>query len=191
MGENGKTVFLTVFRIILGAYCANTPFSTFELSRYDGSKISNDVAALAGKRLVTASEVKENAQLNEGRMKAMTGEDEITARFLHREYFTFNPAFKVWLSVNHKPRVTDTTYSFWRRIRVIPFERKFTGAERDNNLVAKLREERAGILNWAIQGCLKWQEDGLEPPEQVTSATDEYRNEMDIEIGRASCRERV
>ncbi len=110
----------------------------------------------------------------------MTGEDEITARFLHREYFTFNPAFKVWLSVNHKPRVTDTTHSFWRRIRVIPFERKFTGAERDNNLVAKLREERAGILNWAIQGCLKWQEDGLEPPEQVTGATNEYWNEMDI-----------
>jgi putative DNA primase/helicase len=69
--------------------------------------VPNDLAALVGRRLVTSSETNEAIRLNEGRVKALTGGDPITARFLHREFFTFHPVAKFWLSVNHKPRVTD------------------------------------------------------------------------------------
>ncbi len=138
------------------------------------------MAALAGRRFVTASEVRENTLLNEGTIKAATGQDDITARFLHREYFTFAPTFKLVLCVNHMPKVSDTTHSFWRRIKVIPFERKFSGDERDNNLLDKLKKEASGILSWAVEGCLKWQKEGLKTPEIIQSATNEYRTEMDI-----------
>jgi len=180
IGANGKSVFLNIIRALMGDYGANTSFQTFLASKYDGTKIPNDVAALVSKRLVTASEVKESGRLNEERIKNMTGGDPITARFLHQDWFTYIPTYKVWLSVNHKPKVSDTTYSFWRRIRLIPFDAIFDKDKADQKLTEKLIKELPGILNWAIEGCLRWQEMGLEPSEKVIHATQQYQSEMNI-----------
>jgi putative DNA primase/helicase len=175
-GANGKSVFLGVLRALAGDYAANAPFSTFEL--HDRSSIPNDLAALAGRRLVTASETNEGARLNEARIKALSGGDPVTARFLHGEYFTFEPVAKFWLAVNHKPLVSDDSYGFWRRVRLIPFERRFA-EDADPTLPDKLRAELPGILAWAVRGALSWQERGLRPPPAVTGATDTYRSESD------------
>src|SRR5207249_4412834 len=93
-GANGKTVFLSMLRAVLGEYAHNMPFSTIELK--DRASIPNDVAALADKRLVTASETNDGTRFNEARIKALTGSDPITARFLHHEFFTFRPVAKFW-----------------------------------------------------------------------------------------------
>ncbi len=175
-GSNGKSTFLTVLRDLAGDYAANTPFSTFEL--HSRSAIPNDLAALAGRRLVTASETAEGTRLNEARLKALTGGDEITARFLHGEFFSFAPVAKFWLAVNHKPRVNDDSYGFWRRVRLIPFLRRFTD-DGDQDLGTKLEAELPGILAWAVRGALAWQAEGLQPPAAVTLATATYRDESD------------
>jgi putative DNA primase/helicase len=175
-GANGKSVFLTTLRAVAGSYAYNSPFSTFELA--ERSSIPNDLAALVGKRLVTASETNEAVRLNEARLKALTGGDPVTARFLHGEFFTFQPVCKLWLAVNHRPRVGDDSYGFWRRVRLIPFTRRFTD-DADRHLAETLRTELPGILNWAVRGALTWQEEGLEPPKVVQSATEDYRVESD------------
>ena len=175
-GSNGKSTFLGVLRTLAGEYGTNTPFSTFEL--HSRSAIPNDLAALADRRLVTAAETAEGTRLNEARMKALTGGDEVTARFLRREFFTFRPVAKFWLAVNHKPRVTDDSHGFWRRVRLIPFLRRFTD-DGDQDLPAKLEAELPGILAWAVRGALAWQTDGLRPPPAVASATESYRVESD------------
>ena len=175
-GSNGKSTFLKVLRDLAGDYGANTPFSTFEL--HSRSAIPNDLAALAGRRLVTASETAEGTRLNEARLKALTGGDEITARFLHGEFFSFVPVAKFWLAVNHKPRVSDDSHGFWRRVRLIPFLRRFT-EDGDQDLPTKLEAELPGILAWAVRGALAWQAEGLRPPAAVTLATATYRDESD------------
>lgn len=81
------------------------PFSTIAMQQR--SAIPNDLAALQGRRLLTASETNDGTRLNEARIKALTGGDPITARFLHGEFFTFRPTAKFWLSLNHKPVVRD------------------------------------------------------------------------------------
>jgi len=175
-GWNGKGTFQTVQREILGDYATNTPFSTLEASsRYS---IPNDLAALYGKRLVTASELNESVRLNEARLKMLAGEDPVTARFLHGEFFTFLPAAKFWLAVNHKPMVNDDSTGFWRKIRLIPFTQSFKGRA-DLNLKDALRSEYPGILAWMVEGCLEWQKRGLNPPESVLAATQQYREESD------------
>jgi putative DNA primase/helicase len=176
-GANGKSKFLGALRETLGDYAYNTPFSTIELS--DRSSIPNDLAALVDRRFVTASETNPSARLNEARIKALTGGDAITARFLHCEFFTFRPVAKFWLSVNHKPRVSDDSYGFWRRVRLIPFTREFRGPEDDQHLEEKLRAELPGILAWAIRGSIEWRRDGLNSPACVTTATEQYRIESD------------
>ena len=175
-GCNGKGTFQRVQRDILGDYAANTPFSTLEMS--SRNSIPNDLAALYGKRLVTASELNEAVRLNEARMKMLAGQDPVTARFLHGEFFTFVPNAKFWLAVNHKPIVNDDSTGFWRKIRLIPFTQCFEGRA-DRNLKDALRPEYPGILTWMVDGCLEWQRRGLEPPQSVRAATEQYRAESD------------
>lgn len=179
-GANGKTVLVNTLRHVLGDYAATASYTTFESTKYDGSKIGNDVAALAGKRTVIVSEVKENAVWNEARLKSLTGNDAIKCRFLYKEAFEYKPAYKIWFCVNHKPTVRDTSIAFWRRIRLIPLNRQFDEEIADKNLETKLIDEASGILNWAIEGCLKWQKTGLKPPKIVKDATNEYKTEINI-----------
>jgi putative DNA primase/helicase len=178
-GSNGKSTFLEILRFVLGNYAANTPFSTLESQKNSGS-IPNDLAALLGRRFVTSVETADGARFNEPRVKALTGGDITTARFLFREFFDFYPVLKLWLATNHKPRVRDDTEGFWRRPLLIGFERTFErGKTADDSLIDKLKAEGAGILAWAVRGCLEWQRTKLNPPAAITSATQAYRQESD------------
>lgn len=176
-GANGKSTFLDVIRYVLGGYAYNLPFSAFELK--SRSAIPNEIAPLKGRRFVTAIETNESVELNEGRIKALTGGDPITARLLYKEFFTFEPTGKFFLAFNHKPTVADDSHGFWRRVRLIPFTQQFSGKECDLHLADKLKAEASGILNWAVAGCLKWQAEGLKAPQSVLAASQEYREQSD------------
>jgi putative DNA primase/helicase len=176
-GQNGKSTFINLLLELLDTYALRTPTETLMTRRNEG--VPNDIAALDGPRFVTASEVSEHQRLNEPRIKDLTGGDRISARFMRGEFFNFTPVFKLWLSGNHKPRITGTDSGIWRRIRLIPFEVTIPDADIDRDLPKKLRAELPGILRWAVEGCLNVQNDGLRVPESVTSATENYRKEMD------------
>lgn len=171
-GANGKGTLMNTLGGLLGDYADDLPFSALELQNRSG--IPNDIAKIAGKRFVTSSETAETRRLNEARVKALTGRDPITARFLHQEFFTFQPVAKFWLATNQKPEVRDTSVGFWRRIHLIPFTESFTDNP-DRELKDKLRAEGAGILARAVRGCLAWQREGLNPPKAVREATESYR----------------
>lgn len=178
IGSNGKGIEASAIRHVLGAYAYNAPFSTFELT--NRASIPNDLAALERRRFVTSSETNEGARLNEARVKALSGQDPCTARYLHHEFFTFTPVCKIWLAVNQTPKVLDDSYGFWRRVRLIPFNRQFKGPKEDKQLLRKLLAEASGILNWLVEGCQEWQQRGLEPvPNVVMVAVEDYREESD------------
>jgi putative DNA primase/helicase len=52
--------------------------------------------------------------------------------------------------------------------------------EQDKTLAETLAAELSGILLWAINGCLEWQREGLGEPQDVTTATEQYRAGMDL-----------
>jgi putative DNA primase/helicase len=185
-GSGGKTTLLRTIAKVLGSYSYTAPFSTF-LKDPHGSSVSNDLAILQGKRFVPASEVRERARLDEGRIKSLTGGDDVTARFLHQEFFTFRPRVHLWLAVNHKPVVTDDSVGFWRRVRLVPFTQRFPLTP---GLEAELEAEAPGILAWLVRGCLLWQAEGLAPPPAVRAATDDYEQDSDplVEFLTAMCK---
>ncbi|UCH63547.1 MAG: hypothetical protein JSU77_03630 [Fidelibacterota bacterium] len=176
-GANGKSKTLEILRSILGDYASDSPFSAFE-RRY-GNPPSNDLARLNTARLVTSAESGGSKRLDEERLKAITGGDPVTARFLCREFFTYAPQFKLWLAVNSLPKVEDFSEGFWRRVRLIPFEVRFDENRRDPKLIEKLKPELSGIMNWAIEGFQQWLVQGLNPPPEVIQATKDYQTESD------------
>jgi len=180
IGDNGKTIFTATIGQMLGDYAQETPVDSLMIKR--GEAIPNDIARLKGARLVTASEGERGQRLAESLIKRLTGGDKISARFLHQEWFEFTPEFKIWLSTNHKPVIRGSDNAIWNRIHLIPFEVFIPKAEQIPRtvLLERLRGEWPGILKWAVEGCILWQKEGLDKPEEVERATDSYRCEMDI-----------
>lgn len=178
-GANGKSTLVKTVTAILGDYARNTPVETL-LSRNRGGEIPADVARLDGPRFVSAQEVDRGRRLAESLVKAITGRDTISARFLYGEFFDFEPQFKLWLSTNNKPVIKGADDAIWRRIMFVEFPVQIPKEERDELLRDKLLAEATGILAWLVRGCRQWQEEGLDPPEEVLEATAQYRAEMDI-----------
>jgi putative DNA primase/helicase len=178
-GGNGKTTQMEAVRNALGDYAGVTSAATFEQPRGGQDRIANDVAALAGKRFVSVSEIRQGFRLHEGRVEALTGGDKIAARFLHREWFEFAPVLKLWFAVNSLPGVTDVSDAFWRRLVLVPWRQQFRGRRADKKLLEALRLEAPGILNWVIEGCLLWHAGGLALPPAVTAAGADFRLEVD------------
>lgn len=177
-GANGKSTFIETVMALMGdlGHKARAQILMAE----ERGRVPNEIAALAGKRFVVASELADGGRLNEGLVKDLTGGDSMSARFLYGEPFTFKPTFKLWLYGNHKPTIAGTDDGIWRRVRLIPFTVQIPEKERDATLPAKLRAELPGILAWAVRGWQDFQRHGLGTPAAVTQATAEYRAESDI-----------
>ncbi|KAB2929146.1 MAG: hypothetical protein F9K24_20695 [Leptonema illini] len=179
-GANGKSVFLQTIQSILGSYADTTPTET--LMHSDRTSIPNDVARLQGLRMVAASEIEDGRRWNESRIKDLTGGDTITARFLHKEFFTFKPEFKLWIAGNHKPGLRGTDHGIQRRVKLIPFTSTIPQEKRIpfEEMKASLLAEASGIINWALEGLKLFREDGYWEPEDVSAATREYFSENDL-----------
>jgi putative DNA primase/helicase len=173
-GRNGKSTLLEVLLYIMGDYGVDLPFGTLETKHQIG-----EGANLPGARFAKAVEIREGRRLDEARVKSWTGGDTISVRPLYRNAFSFSPTHKLWLAFNHKPVVADNSPAIWNRIHLIPFERNFAKEGADKKLLATLKAESPGILNWAIEGCLKWQSEGLRVPTAVEQATRDYEQESD------------
>ena len=180
-GANGKSTFQEAIAAALGDYAMRAPTEMLLAKRSDG--VPNDVARLKGARFVSASETEEGRRLAESRIKDLTGQDTITARFMKAEWFDFAPTHKLWLSTNHKPEIRGTDAAIWRRIRLVPWAVTIPPAEQDKKLPIAFRHELAGILAWVVHGCLEWRREGLQAPDEVRKATGEYRVEMDVLAG--------
>lgn len=181
LGNNGKSTFLETIADMLGGYASNAQPDTL-MTKHDamGGGINSDIARLKSARFVTTEEPSEGVRLNEGLVKQLTGGGRVTCRFLFGDEFEYEPEFKIWVATNHKPVIWGTDVGIWRRIRLIPFEVNIPKEKVDKNLKYKLREEMPQILRWAVDGCMMYAKEGLEMPECVKRATDEYKSEMDV-----------
>jgi putative DNA primase/helicase len=176
-GANGKSVWLDTVAGLLGDYACEAAPSLLTTRSHD--EHPTEVADLAGRRLVVASETEEGARLRVQLVKRLTGNARIKGRFMRQDYFEFPRTHKLILVTNNMPMIRETTNAVWRRIRLVPFNVTIPPAEQDPMLLAKLRGEWPAILRWAVDGCLAWQRDGMRTPREVTVATEAYQAEQD------------
>jgi putative DNA primase/helicase len=175
-GGNGKTVFLNTIDRIMGDYATTAAMDTFTSSR--GDKHPTELALLKGARLVSSSETEEGRAWAESRIKQMTGGDPISARFMRQDFFTYIPQFKLTIVGNHAPALANVDEAARRRFNIVPFTVKPENP--DLELEVKLEKEWSAILKWMIDGCIAWQEGGLQRPESVVAATEQYFAGQDL-----------
>lgn len=177
LGQNGKSKFIEAITGLMGSYA--TEAAPDLLVERKSNEHSTEVAALFGYRLAIASEPKEGAELKLPLIKRLTGNGKVKARFMHKDFIECLRTFTICLQTNHKPLVPNSTLAEWRRLKLIPFAVTIPVEKRDNELADKLKKEWPGILNWLLAGCLEWQRNGLQEPDEVTYATNDYREEQD------------
>jgi len=171
-GANGKSVFVNTLATILGDYATSAPMDTFMEAR--GDRHPTDLAGLRGARFVASIETEQGRRWNESKVKAITGGDKVSARFMRQDFFEYVPQFKLVIAGNHKPSIRNVDEAMKRRLHLIPFTVTVPPERRDGRLTERLLAERDGILAWAVEGCIAWQREGLNPPACVVSATEEY-----------------
>jgi len=177
--KTGKSTFVGTTRRLLGPYAKHADMESF--MHKDRQEVRNDIADLAGARYIVAVESAKDRRLNINLVKQITGGvDSLKARFLFEEYFEFRPQFKVFLATNNLPKVPAEDAAFWERVKRVPFVVQIPLGDREKDLEDQLLEELPGILAWAVQGCLEWQQlDALKEPQAVIDATQGYRDDMD------------
>jgi putative DNA primase/helicase len=178
-GRNGKGTFLNILSWLLGIdqYACHAGPETFTAGK--GEQHLTEIARLRGARLVVTAETEEGKAWAESRIKLLTGQDPITARFMGQDHFTFIPLFKLLFAGNHKPRIRSVDPAMAGRMNLIPFEVVIPPEERDQNLMDKLKAEGPAIMAWAVRGCWDWQNHHLAAPAFISSATKDYLDNED------------
>lgn len=188
LGRNGKSTLGETLGNVLGDDLATSTQADaiMDIKSNSGEGPKPFIFALRGKRLVWASESNEGRRLNSGLVKQLTGGDRLNVRTLHSKPVQFEPSHLLLLITNHRPHIPADDDAIWDRVFLIPFTMRFVDKpgkpnerQADKALKEKLRTEAPGILAWLVRGCLEWQRMGLEPPDSVKAATEEYRTEED------------
>lgn len=180
VGANGKTtLFEDVTRAVFGTDYRVEIGAEVLLARDSASSSTlAQIMKLKGARVAVASE-SNRRRLDEEIVKKLTGADALVGKLLYKNPEEFTPTHHIFLITNHKPRVSNSE-AIWRRLRLIPFENRVPEDKQDKQLGRRLAAESSGILNWMLTGCLRWQAEGLTPPEAVIEFTKESREEQDI-----------
>ncbi len=187
---SGKSSFIKILHGLLGPYALALPENYFLISKNTTDFVT---ANLQGIRLATCVETNEGKRLDVARIKAVAGEDEISAALKYQNYFQFRPECKLVLATNYPPHVPAGDDALWRRLKVLPFNATVPEEKRIPGLAEKLlKEESAGILNWALAGFCNWQRDGLQEPREISAAVADYRTSEDV-VGNflAECYDRL
>lgn len=179
--RNGKSTLMESVLRVLGEYGLTAAPETLMDKRRDSQGPSDDLARLAGVRLVNISEPSNTMRFNAALIKSLTGHDKVVARFLRSNSFEFYMDGKFFVGTNSLPRIDDQSVFESDRIYVIPFERHFTREEQDPSLKQLFAEEEAksAILNWLLIGWKMLQEEGLNPPQEIIRATKAYGRKCD------------
>lgn len=184
IGRNGKSVLLDVIVKLLGEYADAAPPGFLMAKQFEGHP--TDLAELHGRRVIVCSELKAGDRFDEARVKNLTGGDKLKARRMRQDFFSFTPTHKLFVLGNHRPEVGTGGFAFWRRMRLVPFERVIPDDRKIDNLADILvSEEGPGILTWLIDGASRYLagEKDLTGPERVRTATTEYA-ETEDHMGR-------
>lgn len=176
-GANGKSTLLNLLAWMMDDYARRAPAETFLAKT--GTSHPTDIAGFQGARLIVASELSRGRSWDEEVIKSLTGGDKLSARFMRGDFFDFDPVGKLWIAGNTQPSFKGVDEAIRRRLVLIPFTVTIPAAERDPELLDKLKAEAPQILSWMIEGARRWAHSGLKVPAELIAASGDYLDNED------------
>jgi hypothetical protein len=180
-----------------GDYASMASPKLFQSSK--GSEHSTERAELRGKRLI-AEELTEGRSIDITALKQIQDVTTITARYVHKDNFTFQASHSLLTTTNYIPVVNETDHGTWRRLALLIFPYTFrkpgeplhSDSDRvgDPTLKARIRHGADGqhdaIVTWAVDGAIHWYTDpntALTPTTKVKADTRTWRADADSILG--------
>ncbi|MDL2226563.1 phage/plasmid primase, P4 family [Deltaproteobacteria bacterium OttesenSCG-928-M10] len=195
-GRNGKDTLMNILLHVLGGAIMTPVPSEMLLDQgfvKNSSGPSPDTMALRFRRIAYASETDEGKRFSTSKVKLLSGGSNLTARTTYEgEMSTWNASHSLILLTNHLPHAKADDQAFWSRLHLVNFRYSFLSKpdpdnpyekQADPDILEKMKDEASGILAWLVRGCLEYQRQGLNPPEEVTNAGKLYRDSEDV-VGR-------
>jgi putative DNA primase/helicase len=170
-GANGKSTLLRIWEKMVGPE---------NISSVTLTNLQNEFhrVTLQGKLLNIAAEVNPKTLEQSDYFKRIVTGDTIDAAHKGKPVFHFRPFTRLVFAMNRMPRVRDTSYGFYRRLLMVPFNRTFEGTDADRELSKKLMAELDGIFLWALRGLDRLIEhDSFIQPSTVSDMLSEYRRQ--------------
>jgi putative DNA primase/helicase len=181
----GKGTFTETILAMLGGMPVGTEvdFRIFTQPRHADTQ-NFALAPLRPCRFVAASESKDNERLNAAKVKMVTGGNRVYCAHKGKDFFSYKPGFKIWLSSNYPVNADPDDPAIWVRLRVVPFTQSYAGHE-NKHLKRELLKpcNLEAVLLWAVQGARRWyarDSQGLETPAVVSSTTEQHRKSQDF-----------
>jgi putative DNA primase/helicase len=147
-GANGKSVFFEVLTGVLG----ETNVSNFSLESLTDDK-GYHRAKIKDKVVNYGTDISLN-RIDAGMFKTLASGEPIEARLPYCEPFMMMDYAKLIFNVNKMDSASiEHTHGFYRRLLIIPFNKTIPDSEQDADLHKKILADRAGVLNWIIEGA--------------------------------------
>lgn len=179
-GGDGKSTAMNVLRIVLGSYAVAGNVKTFidTGDRDAGGPTPELIRFVGDTRMINLQEPKRGKALAEDRVKQFTGGSPVSYRALYGAEDEFEPVGKVVMECNSRPRISGDDDGIWRRIVIVLFPHQFKGTAIVKGMHKRILSADgggSGVLSWMMDGILGYLREGLEPPEDVVDAIEEYR----------------
>lgn len=171
-GANGKSVLGAVAKEMVGRkYTASVQPSQM------GNVFQR--SNLEGKLLNLVTELNQNAELEDGMLKAIVSGEMMSVEKKFQDVREIEPFAKHIILTNHMPRIRDYSDGLFRRVTIIPLRRQFLGNAADPHLLQKLQGEMDAITSRAMDGLARLiQNNGqFTRPESCERAKDEWKRE--------------
>lgn len=180
-GGDGKSATHQALAELHGDYYRHAGVKTFlQGAERGGAEHRSDLVRLRGDiRFVTCDEPKARSVWDGETIKQVTG-SLITARGSgERTEVTYRPRFKLHTECNNIPRAPSDDRGFRRRFKLYQWKVSLSdtpeGEMPIDAVLARLRAESSGILNWLIAGALQWLETRTIPqPKAMTEVLSDF-----------------
>ena len=183
-GSNGKSKMIDLFSNSLGDYAVSLPVTMVTGKRVKSGAAHPELLMTRGARFVTLSESGDDDVLNMEIVKELSGGDKITCRGLYQEPTSFYPSFRMIMTCNNLPEITDTSFGAWRRIRVVEHRSRFVPDpdpnndrefKQDTSLGDRMERWRATFISLLLVWYARYLTEGLVEPPEVCKVTDDYK----------------
>lgn len=153
--DTGKSIVLNLLEKLIGkdSY-TNLSFEQLNQPEY--------LAQLIGKKLNSCAEASEFKLSRLDVFKKLSGGDTLIARPIYGHPISFVNTAVLLFAGNHLPKLKsiDRSNAFSQRLVIFPFLNQIAKKDQDPYLIDKLLSEKSYIVNWAIEGLLRWKEQG-------------------------------